>query len=694
MLFLGLGIVSIVLVLSSIGVVTYVVAVASSGPKLDSLEPQAPGATSTLYDADGKRLGFIKGDVLRTPVPAEEIPEVMRDATVAIEDRRFFSHQGVDFEGVVRAALRNIGSGETVEGGSTLTMQLIRNLYTGERDRTFKRKLREARLAEELENEHPGREGKLWILNQYINNVPYGTTGGQTSVGVQAAARIYFDKPARDLNLQEAALLAGLPQAPSIYNPFTNPGGAKERRDKVIRSMLEEKMISGAEADAAIAAPLGAKLGKYYRQRTEGYFFDYVQQQLIDEYGPATVSKGGLKVYTTLDRGLQKAARAALNPAVAGTDKSAAIVSIDPRNGNIRAMASSGKYGQFKFNLAAQGGYAAGSTFKTMVLMAALRRGVDPETTTYTSKPLNFTDPEYGKIDVKTYSGSYIGRANLVKATLQSDNSIYQQLDLDIGPDRVKKTARDMGIKSELLGIPSEGLGGLRRGVSPLEMANAYATIASYGYRNKPTAITEVCIPKGTDGESRCEKREPERKKVFEDGVAAEATDILKQNIVAGTGTAANIGCPAAGKTGTVDDFTDAWFVGYTPRLSTAVWVGHANDRRTLGAGAAGGTTAAPIWGKYMKVAKRGYCGDWPAPKEPFKAVPFFGKYSKTGTPGTYTPGPVQPQPQQNNGGGTGDNGNGGSSAPPVPTVQTPAPTPTPTPAPGTGGGVTPGETL
>ena len=688
MFFLGLGIASIVLVMSAVGLVMYVVAVASGGPSLSSIEPQPQGATSTLYDADGKRLGFIKSVILRTPIPDDEIPDVMRDATVAIEDRRFFEHKGVDFEGVVRAAISNLESGTTVQGGSTLTMQLIRNLYTGDRDRNFKRKLREARLAEELENEHPGRAGKLWILNKYINNVPYGTSGGQSAVGVQAAARIFFSKPARDLTLPEAALLAGLPQAPTSFNPITNPGGAKVRRDQVLAAMLKSKSIDQQEYDDAVASPLGAEVGKYYRQRTEGYFFDYVQQQLIDEYGAETVRRGGLKVYTTLNRRMQRAARAALNPAVAGTDKSAAVVTVNPENGHIRAMATSGRYGQFKYNLAAQGKYAAGSTFKTMVLMAALEEGVDPKTTYYTSKPLNFFDQATGtKIDVKTYDGSYIGSANIVTATLRSDNSIYQQLDLDVGPGKVAKVAKDMGITSKLQGIPSEGLGGLKYGVSPLEMANAYATIASHGFRNKVTAITEVCVPKGADEEFDCTKTKRERKRVFTDGVADQAIQILKANVISGTGTAANIGCPSAGKTGTVDDFTDAWYVGFTPKLATSVWVGHANERRTLGAGAAGGTTAAPIWGKYMRVAKGKYCGDWPQIKDPFKPRPFAGRYSKGGAPGT-TVGPVTPvAPTQQS------NGNGGTSpkpqeTPAPPVVTTPAPAAPVTPDPNAGGGV------
>ncbi|MBI5106318.1 MAG: transglycosylase domain-containing protein, partial [Solirubrobacterales bacterium] len=219
-LFLGLGIITTFIALGVLGVVGWIVSVATSAPDLDTLKPQDQGAVSVVYAGDGKtKLGYIESDVLRTPVPSEQIPDLMREATVAIEDRRFFDHKGVDFEGVVRAAVKNLESKDDVQGGSTLTMQLIRNLYTKDRARDgvegYKRKIREAKLAEELEDRHPGRKGKLWVLNKYINNVPYGTVGGQTAVGAQAAARVFFDKPASELKLHEAALLAGLPQAPS-----------------------------------------------------------------------------------------------------------------------------------------------------------------------------------------------------------------------------------------------------------------------------------------------------------------------------------------------------------------------------------------------------------------------------------------------------------------------------------------------
>jgi penicillin-binding protein 1A len=696
--------------LGVLGAVGWVVSVATSGPSIDSLKPQDQGAASTVYAADGQKLGTITTDILRTPVTGGAIPQVVRDATVAVEDRRFFQHKGVDFEGVVRAAVKNLESKKDVQGGSTLTMQLIRNLYTKNNVRTgiegYKRKIREAKLAEELENNHPARRGKRWILDTYLNNVPYGTVGGKTAVGIQAAARIFYGKSAADLTLSQAALLAGLPQAPSLYNPFLSEQRARARRDDVLRRMADQGFITQDQAAQAIKKGLGVKNSKYYSQRRESYFFDYVRQQLVDEYGAKTVGAGGLHIYTTLDLKMQQAARKTIDNALAGTDRSGSIVSVDPRTGEIKAMASNAKYGQFKFNLASQGHYAAGSTFKTMVLMTALRKGVSPEATSYTSMPLKFNDPKWGPIDVKTYSGSYIGRANLVQATLQSDNSIYMQLDLDLGPEEVKRTAIDMGIKTKLDGYPSEGLGGLTKGVSPLEMANAYATIASGGWRNRVTAIRKICIPKRLGGFT-CKNEKIHRHKAFEDGVTAKATEILKMNVQKGTGTKAQFGCPAAGKTGTVDDFTDAWFVGYTPRLSTAVWVGHATNRRTLGEGSAGGEVAAPIWGAYMKSAHGKYCGDFSQPKNPFVSSPFFGKYSQTGIkdnkvdPGSYktdSNGGSSLETGKSNGAGPNSTGNGSQpyspdayksppqGAPKTQTPTTPATpvTPTPTPAGGT----------
>jgi penicillin-binding protein 1A len=549
----------------------------------------------------------------------------------------------------VRAAIKNVTSRKTVQGGSTITMQLVRSLYISS-ERTYTRKIREAKLAEELEDER----SKEWILEKYLDAIPYGTVGGQSAIGIKAAAKIYFSKDLKDLTLREAALLAGLPQAPTTYSPTRSKAAAKERRNEVLRKMADLDMITPQQAEHAMGRNLGIKRSEYFTRRREEYFFDYVKDQLFREYGAQTVRQGGMKVYTTIDLDKQEKARATIADHLAGVGPSSAIVTLNPRNGYIEAMASSGDYGQSNFNLAAQGHRQPGSAFKVMALMTALRRGVDPDSTHYVSKsPTYVDDPVYGKFDIKTYSGSGAGSLSLRQATLKSDNSVYIQLAMDLGPDAVKQTARDMGITSKLNGYPAETLGGLEDGVSPLEMARAYSSIASGGYRVRPTAITKIVFADGRveKGKSLPKRFRVKKVRIFEDGVAAEATEILEQNIQGGTGTHATIGCPAGGKTGTTDNNTDAWFVGFTPRHTTAVWVGYPNERIYMnglyfGRNVDGGTFPADIWGDYMGRIKGGYCGDFKPPETPFTSSPFYGKYSKSGgsltggDTGTTTPDP------------------------------------------------------
>ena len=329
----------------------------------------------------------------------------MQAATIAIEDKRFYEHGGVDYEGIVRAAFKNLEAGKAVEGGSTITMQLVRNLYVG-RERTLQRKISEARLAEELENKH----SKRWILQSYLNSVPYGTVDGQTAVGVQAAAQTFFAKPAKYLTLEESALLAGLPQSPSQLNPFQNPRDALERRNEVLKKMAELGYISKARAAEAQKSGLGVRRGDLYIKIREPFFFDYVKQQLIDRFGVNTVRKGGLRVYTTIDPKLQKAGREAIDSTLNYPgDPSSAVVAIDPRTGYIRAMASSSKYKHNQYNLAAQGHRQPGSAFKTFVLTTAIKRGVNPYSTSYVSRPLDLNTRDYGPWKVQTYDQSYGG---------------------------------------------------------------------------------------------------------------------------------------------------------------------------------------------------------------------------------------------------------------------------------------------
>ena len=671
--FLALMVIGIVIVLAGLGGVGYIVSIAASAPPLSSLKPKATGDNTRVFAASGRPLGFIQADELHLPLRSEDIPQVVKDATIAIEDQRFYKHKGVDYEGVIRAAVKNVTSRKTVQGGSTITMQLVRSLYISS-ERTYSRKIREAKLAEELEKEH----SKEWILEKYLDSIPYGTVGGQSAIGVKAAAKIYFSKDLRDLNLNQAALLAGLPQAPSDYSPTRSKQAAKARRNEVLRKMAELKMITPDEAQRTIAKPLHVKLSRYFSKRREEYFFDYVKDQLFREYGAQTVRAGGMKVFTTIDLSKQEAARSTIADHLAGIGPSSAIVTLNPRNGYIEAMASSGDYGESNFNLAAQGHRRPGSTFKVMALMTALRRGVDPDTTSYVSKsPTLIDDPVYGKFSIVTYSNRGAGSLTLRRATLQSDNSVYIQLAMDLGPDEVKQTARDMGITSTLKGYPAETLGGLENGVSPLEMATAYASIASGGYRLRPTAIKRIKFPDGRveEGRDLPARFRVKKVRIFEDGVTAKATEILEQNIQGGTGTHATIGCPAAGKTGTTDENTDAWFVGFTPRLATSVWVGYPKDDIQMnglyfGANVDGGTFPADIWGDYMGRIKGSFCGDFPPPKTPFVASPFDGRYSKSG--GALT------------GGDTGTSTD--STTPTDPGTTAPAPDSTGTTSPDTGG--------
>jgi penicillin-binding protein 1A len=625
---LGLAVLGAIAAAGLLAVVGYVAAVAATAPSLDELRPIDKGQSSVIYAADGSRLGYVQSDEIRTPVSWGDMPKGLRNAVVAIEDENFWRHEGVDVGAIVRAGVKNISSGRTVQGGSTITQQLARALYIKDAERSFERKIREAKLASELEK----RKSKRWILREYLNSVPFGTINGRTAIGVQAAAQMYFSRNGEDLELHQAALLAGLPQAPSQNNPFRNPSAALERRNEVLSQMARNRFISRKRARRVARRGLDLNRGTRYTKRREPYFFDYVQDQLIERYGAGVFRRGGLKVRTTVDPRLQEAGRAAVAGALGyPDDPSAAVVSIDPKTGHVKAMSSSGTYDERTFNLAAQGHRQPGSAFKTMVLTTAIRKKVDPRRTTYDSKPLNLNLDEWGRWKVQTYDKSYGGRMDLVQATLKSDNTVYAQLDLDLGPDDVRETAKMMGITTKLDGVPSEGLGGLRLGVSPLEMANAYATLASGGMRNTPKAIMKVEFP---DGSSENLGR-PRRKRVFSDGVAHEVTKILEQNIQRGTGRSAEIGCPAAGKTGTTDDFNDAWFVGYTPTMSTSVWVGYPNALREMrgvhGIDVAGGTFPAQIWGSYMRVAKGTSCRNFQRPSDPVRFSPFYGKRAREG---------------------------------------------------------------
>jgi len=668
---------------------SWVVSVANEAPNPDNLKPVKKGQNSIIFAGDGSRLGYIQSDEARKPVSITRMPRSLQYATVAIEDQRFFQHNGVDLEGVVRAGIKNLDSGKIVQGGSTITMQLMRNLYITDPKRDLERKIIEAKMALEYEQDHSKKE----ILQQYLNDASYGTIEGRTAVGVQAAAKTYFSKPVWKLTLEQSALLAGLPQAPSEYNPLLNPVGAKERRNEVIQKMAKLGYISQARAVEGYQRPLELHRSNAYSSIREPYFFDYVQNKLIADYGVNTVRKGGLKIYTTLDPHLQAAGRQAITGQLPySTDPSAAVVSIDPTNGHILAMASSGSYKSNQYNLAAQGHRQPGSSFKTFVLTDAINRGVNPYSTYYTSKHLELNLPQYGHWSVSTAENSYAGTISLAQATVLSDNTVFAQLDLDLGPSSVTQMAHKMGITSHLDSIPAEGIGGMRIGVSPLEMADGYATLASGGIHHPPIAIRKVVFPDGHVDQPE----KPEANRVISQAVAYEVSKILHENITGGTGTAANTGCAGqAGKTGTTDNFTDGWFVGYQPNLTTAVWVGYPQATLSMtsvhGITVFGGTFPAQIWHDYY-VDAGVPCHDFTVPTDTVHWSPFFGNYStSSSTSGSSTSTSTQ------TGGQSGYNpslyapGAGQKPSPPKPSPpkppkpsppKPPKPTPTPTPAP------------
>jgi penicillin-binding protein 1A len=575
----------------------------SSSCSLAALKPVGSDQNSFVFAADNSLLGAIPAEKNRQPVTDARISPWVPKATVAIEDRRFYTHGGIDPKGIVRALWEDVRHGKVVQGGSTITQQLVRNLYIS-RERTIQRKLKEACLSIKLSQ----RWSKARILNAYENQVYYGNH----AYGIEAAAQTYFSKPAARLTLAESALLAGLPQAPSDFDPFHAPQKALARRDEVLRALLENFDISRSQYDHAVAQrALHLKAGRLYTKIREPYFFSYVRDQLIAQYGAATVRSGGLEVYTTIDPRFQNAARAAIQRTLSyRNDPAAALVAINPGNGAIRAMTAvtPGSAGN-QFNLVAQARRQPGSTFKVFVLAAAVEEGMNPNSTYYTSAPFHYQpDPYTPAWDVSTYDHTYAGTISVTSATLRSDNSVYAQLTLDVGPEKVAEMARKLGVQSPLddhgAYVPSIGLGSIP--ISPLDEASAYATLAAGGVYSKPMAIRKVVLSSGKE-DTDAGWGKPQRRRVLSQGVAWQVTQVLQQNVYGGTGVAAYFGRPAAGKTGTTENHADAWFSGYVPQLQATVWVGYPKGEIPMldvhGIAVAGGTFPAQIWHLFMQEA-------------------------------------------------------------------------------------------
>ncbi len=614
----------------ALAVIGWVVSVADSAPNLSQLKPRTPGQLSEVFAANGQRMGYINSPVLRTPLSGTSIPQVVKNATIAIEDRRFWHHGALDYTGIVRAAIKDVfNGGGTLQGASTLTMQLVDNLYLGDVNHNLQYKIKQAKLAQELYNKH----SKIWILDSYLNDVPYGTVGGQTAYGVGAASKVFFDKPVSRLDLAQAALLAGLPQAPSQYNPFLYPQLAKQRRQNVLQAMVQSHYITRAQADKANTEPLEVKHSTQFDRRSYRYAFDYIVQELHRHFCPGRsptafcqpVDEGGLKIYSTIVPHDMQLAQQAVSSHEGGPGQpAAALAAVQPGTGDLVAFANTSTYQKSSFDYATQAHRQPGSAFKVFALMTLIHDyNGDPAKTFYNS---HFLAPGWLPSDptwsVHTAELSYQGNISITRATITSDNTVFAQLAVDEGMNKFDHMAHTMGITTHLNGNPAEVIGGLTTGVTPLEMADAYSTLAAGGVHTPVRAVSKIVFPGG-----RTVNFSESHRRAFSYGQSYAATKVLEQVILQGTGTAANYGCPAAGKTGTAENLANAWFVGYTPKLATAVWVGDPSGNIPLANGF-GGTLAAPIWHDFMQSASNGYCGNFGPPSSPWTGTPFNGPHS------------------------------------------------------------------
>jgi penicillin-binding protein 1A len=567
------------------------------------LRPIGLGEDTRVYASDNSLLGVIPSAQHRRPLKLWQMSRWLPVATVAIEDRRYWEHGALDYRAIARAAWRNVTSDRTVQGASTITQQLARNLYIGSRQRTLHRKLMEAWLAMRLQRLLPKRA----ILANYLNSVYYGNHAS----GAQAAAQTYFSRNASALTLPQAALLAGLPQAPSTYDPFARPDAAVDRRNEVLSALLAEGAITPGQFRWASSAPLGLKPGSLYSKTRHPYFFQFVEEQLVKRYGAQAVRSGGLRVRTTIDSRLQLLANHALDGVLPSrNDPAAALVAIDPRNGWVKAMAvrvPSGK--RLKFNLATQGHRQAGSAFKPFTLATAMSQGISPYAAFDGPPSKTIPDPAcegpQGAWDVHNYADESAGSMNLLEAIAHSVNTIFAQLVVAVGPENVVATAHRMGIRSPLKAVCSITLGS--QAVTPLEMANSYATLAARGIHHDPESLAVVRGPRG----GVLPLPQAQGKRALSPNAADIVTYALQGVIQQGTGTTAGFGRPAAGKTGTAESFQDAWFCGYVPQLAACVWIGYPHAEVPLlnvegVPQVVGGSLPAEIWRGFMAPAVAG----------------------------------------------------------------------------------------
>ena len=579
----------------------YIFAAYQSLPELGN--NMRPAVSSQVFDSQGKLITTLHSDQNRLPIDINKVPKNLQNAFIAAEDNRFYDHIGVDPIGILRAVVTNLTNRGIAQGGSTITQQLAKNAFLSQ-DQTLKRKIQEAILALELERKYSKKE----ILEMYMNQIYFG----RGAYGIQTAAHTYFGKDVGDLTLAECAMIAGLPKSPNYYSSSVNEATA--RKNVVVGQMEKYGYITPSQAEEAKKSSLDIKQKSTSNTTDEtAYFIDYVTQEIAQKYGDDALYKDGLKIYTTLDTDKQHAAVQAMRhlPETHTDDQGltqpqGAIISIDPKTGHILAMV--GGRGQDSFNRASMAVRQPGSAFKPFVYMTAMEHDMTPDTIMEDKKV------EYGGWSPHNADNSYQGRMPLWKALALSVNTVAVQLADKVGPSNVIANAKKLGITTLVEdgspnddNLASAALGGLTKGVTPLEMAAAYGAFANKGVYIKPTAIVKILDRNGNVLEDN--SSDVQKTQVMSEKTAYEMTSMLEGVIARGTGTAASIGRPAAGKTGTTDDNHDAWFIGYTPDIVTAVWVGDDTGSQSLGE-IYGGTVPAQIWHDYMASAVSGTSAD------------------------------------------------------------------------------------
>jgi len=586
-------------------------------PDIRRLAAYQPNGAPELLDRFGEKFADLP-PFERMVVSLDSLSESVTDAFIAVEDRRFFRHHGVDWKRVLGAAFANVRHGGVVQGSSTITMQLARNVFPEElpgSERTFRRKLNEARVAQMIER----RYGKRVILEMYLNHIYFG--GG--AYGIEAAARYHFGKSSRELALSEAAMLAALPRSPAHYDPRRHPATARTRRNLVLTLMEQQRFLSpatAAEARATKLLPSAAPAGGRTSLPLGAYFIDVVRGQLEDRFGEKLYSSQ-LRIYTTLDPVAQQAAERELEKRIAQLDDTVrkgmsplqgAVVMLDAHTGAVRALVGGRDPSTSRYNRAIHARRQVGSAFKPFVYAAALAGGV-PTSQHIADQPLSMAIPGGSNWEPVNYDGRYEGEVSLRQALVRSRNIPTVRLALRVGIGEVARTARNAGVQGPMDETPALSLGTVA--LSPLQLAVAYSAFAALGTTVSPHFVRRV---QGADGVSIWEPRRPQPRTGLRPDVAYIVNDILQDAVDHGTGTAvraAGYRGVVAGKTGTTNRATDAWFVGYTPDYVIAVWIGY-DQPSSLGDAATGGSLAAPVWGRIMRTyaGERGYSGDWQQP--------------------------------------------------------------------------------